>query len=173
MGEERRHGGGNERLLGAAADDERAFATRANEDLGLIERHRDEREEALELPERLLHGRRKVAVVLARDQLGDHLGVGLRAERYAGPGQAIAQADVVLDDPVDDDVNSPRRVAKRVRILLGDGAVRCPAGMGDADRCRRDERVLLASAASRWSRFPTARTARIVPSERTDRPALS
>src|SRR4029077_3890793 len=66
------------------------------------------------------------------DQVGDDLGVGLGGELLALGLQALAQAGVVLDDPVEDDVDAAGAVVVGVGVLLGDAAVGSPAGVGDA-----------------------------------------
>ena len=82
------------------------------------------------LPNRL----RQVAVVVALDQVGDDLGVGLGAEDVAVVLEVLAQLGVVLDDAVEDDVDLVVAVAVGMRVLLGDPAVRGPARVGDSDR---------------------------------------
>ena len=66
------------------------------------------------------------------DQVGDHLGVGLRGEDRALLDQPGLERDVVLDDPVDDDVHLIGGVEVRVGVLLGHPAVGGPAGVPDA-----------------------------------------
>ena len=72
--------------------------------------------------------------------MGDDLGVGLGGERRAARAQLVLQRHVVLDDPVDDDVDAVGAVDERVRVLLADAAVGRPAGVADADRRRSRER---------------------------------
>ncbi len=48
--------------------------------------------------------------------------------------QLLAQLGVVLDDPVEDDVDVVGAVAVRVGVLLGDAAVGGPARVREADR---------------------------------------
>ena len=115
----------------------------------------DEGEVALELLERLPHGVGEVAGVVALDQMGDRLGVGLGSERAALGDQALAQLAVVLDDPVQDD-RQLRAVAagQRVRVLLGD-AVGRPARVPEAVV---GGGAVRAGRLFRFWRLPTART---------------
>ena len=50
--------------------------------------------------------------------------------------QLLLELEVVLDDAVDDDVDAVVGVEVRVGVLLGDAAVRGPAGVADAGRGR-------------------------------------
>src|SRR5207237_9451092 len=52
---------------------------------------------------------------------------GLRADRRALGGHPPAQLDVVLDDPVQDDVNPFVGVGMRMGVALGHAPVRRPA----------------------------------------------
>ena len=98
--------------------------------------HRRERVVPTEVGEHGADRLGEVAVVVLLDQVGDDLGVGLGAEDVALVAQRPAELRVVLDDPVEDDVDRVRVVAVGVRVLLGDAAVRGPAGVGEADRRR-------------------------------------
>ena len=69
---------------------------------------------------------------MGRDQVRDLLGVGLGGELLARRLQPLAQAGVVLDDPVEDDVDLAGAVVVGVGVLLGNAPVGGPAGMGDA-----------------------------------------
>ena len=51
--------------------------------------------------------------------------------------ELAAQLGVVLDDPVEDDLDAVLAVAVRVGVLLGHPAVGRPAGVGEPDRRRR------------------------------------
>ena len=50
--------------------------------------------------------------------------------------ELLLELEVVLHDPVDDDVDAVLRVEVRVGVLLGHAAVRGPAGVADAGRGR-------------------------------------
>ena len=84
-----------------------------------------------------LNGGGEVAGVGALDQVDDHLGVGLGAERVALGEERFLQLAVVLDDPVQHDRELVGVAAgERVRILVGDPAVRRPARVTEAGRRR-------------------------------------
>ena len=163
--------GGEERLALADADDQRALLAGADEQVGMVGVHRDEGVVAAEVGEGGADGVGEVAVVVALDQVGDDLGVGLGGEDVALGASSLAQLGVVLDDPVEDDVDVVGAVAVRVGVLLGDAAVRGPAGVGEADRRlaprrpRRRRRCSSASATAsrRLARLPTARTVSMWP----------
>ena len=147
-------------------DDQRALLARADEHVGLVEAHRDERVVPLELVVGGAHGLGEVALVEVGDQVRDHLGVGLGAEVRASVEQAALELDVVLDDPVDDDVDAVAVVGVRVRVLLADAPVGGPARVADARRWRaarrpRRRRLAPSSFSRSAPRLPTARTASI------------
>ena len=133
VGEEGGDRGGEELLAVAAADDQRALLARADERVGLVGAHRDERVVALELGVGGAHGLDEAAERhVVGDEVGDDLGVGLRGEVRAHVAEAALEREVVLDDPVDDDVDAVGRVEVRVGVGLGDAAVRRPARVADA-----------------------------------------
>ena len=66
------------------------------------------------------------------DQVGQHLGVGLRFEAVAGGDQLVGQLHVVLDDPVVDQGELARAVHVGVGVVFGGTAVGGPPGMADA-----------------------------------------
>ena len=110
--------------------------------------------------------------------MGDHLGVGLGAELVAAGLQALLQGEVVLDDPVDDDVHAVGAVGVRVRVLLADAPVGGPARVPDTGRRgalgdRHGSRASPASFSRSAPRFPTARTASIRSSPISEMPAES
>ncbi len=124
----------------------------------------------------------QVAVVVLFDQVRDDLGVGLRGEDVAFFSQLGAKLRVVLDDAVEDDVDRVRAVAVWMGVLLGDAAVRGPAGVGEADRRgRRSDRdaavairpVVGRDGVAQVRRFPTARTLSMWPSSSREMPAES
>jgi hypothetical protein len=71
---------------------------------------------------------------VVRDEMRDDLGVRLAGEDGAHVTQALAQDEVVLDDPVDDDMDAVRRVVMRVGVVLVDAPVRRPPRVADAGR---------------------------------------
>ena len=68
------------------------------------------------------------------DQVGEHLGVGLRLELVAVGAQPLLDLEVVLDDPVVDDDERALAVGVGVGVLLGRTAMGRPARMADAER---------------------------------------
>src|SRR5262249_46299034 len=80
----------------------------------------------------------EVPVVVALDQVRDGLRIGLGREGVALLGEALLELAVVLDDAVEDDRDLLAVAAReRVRILLGDAAVRGPPRMPDPGLRRR------------------------------------
>jgi hypothetical protein len=75
---------------------------------------------------------------VALDEVGDDLGVGLRAEAVAFLEERVLELAEVLHDPVEDDRNLVLDAAgQRMRVLEGDLAVRGPACVADPGRRRR------------------------------------
>ena len=105
---------------------------RAHEEIGVVVVDDDEGEVPFELSERAPHRLGEVAVVVALDQVRHGLRVGLRPEGVAVRDQLAAQLAEVLDDPVQDDRElvgvAP---GERVRVRLGDAAVRRPARVAE------------------------------------------
>ena len=136
VGEEGGDGGGDELLTLAAADDQRALLAGADEQLGLVGGDGHERVVAAEAVVRVEDGRDEVVAGLdARgDQVRDHLGVGLGAELGALVEQRLLELHVVLDDPVDHDVDALVVVGVRVGVGLADAPVGRPARVADAGR---------------------------------------
>ena len=137
LGQERGDRGGDEGLALAEADDQRALLTRCDEAVGVLGVHGDEGVMAAELAEGGADRVGQVAAVVLLDQVGDDLGVGLGAESVALGHELAPQLRVVLDDPVEHDVDLVDAVAVRVRVLLGDPPVGRPARVAEADRRRR------------------------------------
>ena len=131
LAHERGHRRGEEHLAVADADHERRLLAHADEQVGMVVVDHDEREVALELGVGLTHRLGEVAVVVALEQVDDHLGVGLGAELVAFPEQLRLQLAVVLDDPVEHD-RHPRVVApgERMRVPLGDADRVSPSAYG-------------------------------------------
>ena len=138
VGEKGGDRGAEELLAVAAADDQRALLARADERAGLVGAHADEGVVALELGVGGAHGLDEAAARhVMRDEVGDDLGVGLRGEVGAHVAEAPLEEEVVLDDPVDDDVDAVARVEVRVGVGLRDAPVRRPARMADPARRRQ------------------------------------
>jgi hypothetical protein len=135
LAEEGRRVGAEEHLAVGDADDERALEPGAHEELGMVVVDHDEGEVALELAIRPLDRLGEIAVVVPLDQMGDHLGVGLGAEAVALGLEALLELAVVLDDAVQDEREPSVLAARqRVRVLLGDSAVRRPARVAEPRR---------------------------------------
>ena len=81
--QERRDGRGEEHLVVADADDERALVPRADHDVGLVGRDGAEGVVAVHLAERGAHRGREALAGVLLDQVRHDLGVGLAAERVA------------------------------------------------------------------------------------------
>ena len=183
LGEEGRDRRGEERLAVAEPDHQRALLARRHQRVGVVAVHGGERVVAPELAECVADRVGEVAVVVALDQVGDDLGVGLGAEPVALGLELASQLGVVLDDPVGDDLDLVVAVAMRMRVLLGDPPVGGPAGVREPDRGRgraaADDPSPLApapsrpTAARRLARLPTARTESIRPSSSSEIPAES
>ena len=182
VGEEGGDRGGDELLALAAADDQRALLARADQQLGLVGGDGHERVVTADARVRGEHGLDQVVAGLdaLRDQVGDDLGVGLRAEGRAVGDQRLLDLHVVLDDAVDHDVDALVVVGVRVGVGLVDAAVRGPARVADAGRRerarrarRRRPRAASSSASRSAARLPTARTESKRPSLRIEMPAES
>jgi hypothetical protein len=124
--------GGDELLAVAPPDDQRALLACSHDETGLVRGHRDERVVAAEVGVGATHRLDEVAVVVVRDEVGDHLGIGLGGEPGALVDQPALQRDVVLDDAIDHDVDAIGRVEVRVGVLLRDPPMGGPAGVADA-----------------------------------------
>ena len=135
VAQERGRRGREEHLPLADAHEQRALVPRADEQLRVLAVEDDEGEVPLQLGVGGAHSRDEVALVVPLDEVGDHLGVGLGRELVALLEERRLQLAVVLDDPVEDEVDvaleAPRQ---RVRVLGADAAVRRPARVPDAGR---------------------------------------
>ena len=107
--EERGDRRGHEVLALAEADDQRALLAGRDQRVRVVGVHGDERVMTAELGEGGAHRLGQVALVVALDQVGDDLGVGLGAELVPLGDELAAQLGMVLDDPVEDDVDLVRR----------------------------------------------------------------
>src|SRR5579862_5216721 len=85
------------------------------------------------------------------DEMGDDLGVGLRAELVTFFDQLLLQAKIVLDDAVVHDDDLARAIAMRMGILFRGTAVGGPAGVADAvgavERLQADDLFQIAQLA--------------------------
>ena len=118
----------------AEADDERRVAAGADDDAGLVAVHREEGEGAVEPRHGGAEGLGELAdaAVLAPEQHGGDLGVGLALEGVALGEELVLQLGEVLDDAVVDEGESSVVAEVRVRVAVGRAAVRRPAGVADA-----------------------------------------
>ena len=125
--------GAEEHLALAVADGQRRAVARADDQVVVAFEHDGQRKRALQPLQCRKRGfdRLFTACHLAGDQMGDHLGVGLRLEAVAVLGQFVAQFGEVLDDAVMDHRNAFGEM--RVRVGLVGHAMGGPAGMADAD----------------------------------------
>ena len=116
LGEEGGDRRGDERLVLAQADDQGALLASGHERVGVLGVHGGEGVVAAKLGEGGADRVGEVAVVVLFDQVGDDLGVGLGGEDVALVAKLGAKLRVVLDDPVQDDVDrrpSSRRAGAR------------------------------------------------------------
>ena len=166
--------GREEHLALADSDDERnAVLANPDEEPRVVVMDHDESEVPFERAEREPDCLDEVALVVALDEVRDRLGVGLGRERVAVRGELVRELAVVLDDPVEDD-RDLRRVAagERMRIRLGDPAVRRPARVPETGRRSRPVRAralfeiperadradVVESVAPRGARYPPSRS---------------
>src|SRR3972149_5211378 len=93
---------------------------------GLVRREHAEGVGAADAPERGPHGRHQVgaAHVVALDQVGHNLGVGLGAEPVPVSLELGAELEVVLENAVVNDYQTPGAV----RVWMGIGVGRAPVG---------------------------------------------
>ncbi len=146
---------GQEGLVGADADHERAVAPRPDHHVGMVPVHHDQREGAFQTaahpaeglgqparPGRLgslsgpspsgpVRGAHRGEFVL--QQVRDDLGVGLAGEFVPVALEAGPQAREILDDPIVDHGDGAGAVGVRMRVGVRRPAVRRPAGMTDTD----------------------------------------
>ena len=134
--EQRRDIAGQEHLVLADAqhDAARVPQPRRVEAIGPAALHRDDGVAPLDLAQHPAEGlgeARPLAHV-QRDQLRDHLAIGLRAALDPRLRQAVTQRAVVLHDAVVHDDGRAVAGDVRVRVAVGDGPVRRPAGVPNA-----------------------------------------
>ena len=133
---------GREQVLALAeADDEGHVVARPDEPVGLAPVEDRDGIGAVRLAQRGPQRVRDVARVRLLHEMGEHLGVGLRAEPVAPREEPVAEVPEVLDDAVVDDRDRARAVGVGVGVEVVRAAVRRPAGMGEADRRRGGCRV--------------------------------
>ena len=141
---EHRHGGGVAHDRGEVGGDVHLLVTDADHERAAVAGHDDavgevgvEDGEAVgpdDRAERVAHLALEGVGVAARDQVGDHLGVGVAGEHHAGVGELGAQGGRVVDDPVVHDGDAAGLVEVRVGVGIGGGTVGGPPGVADARR---------------------------------------
>ncbi len=129
--------GADEHRALAVADGERRALARADQEIVLAGKQEGERKRAAQPRQRRFHrlDRRRAALHLLADQMGDDFGVGLGDEFGALGLQLAAQLDEILDDAVVHDRELFGGV--RMGVVLGRTAVGRPAGVADADGARQ------------------------------------
>ena len=122
--------------VGRGGNHERRAVAGNHELAGGVGAHDGERPGALEAAHGVAHGRDQVAlagtVPGVLHEVRHDLGVGVGGKGVAIAGQVAAELAVVLDDAVVDDGDAAGAVQVRVGVLVGGGAVRGPARVGDA-----------------------------------------
>ena len=126
--------GGDVHLLVADADDQRAAVAGDDDAVGEVGVQHGEAVGPHDRAERVAHLALEGVGVAARDEVGDHLGVGVARQGDAGVGEPGAQRGRVVDDPVVHDRHAAGLVAVGVRVGVGRRAVGGPAGVADAGR---------------------------------------
>jgi len=142
-----------ERLAVADPDDEGTLLARRDQRFGVIGVQGRERVMTAQVTERKAYRFSEIPGVVLFDQVGDDLGIGLRAEQMALVAQRVPELGVVLDDPVEHDVDRVRAVTVRMGVLLRDTPVGRPPGVAEPDGGRgngwrrdRDPALLLTIA---------------------------
>ena len=128
--------GGDEHLALPQAEHDGAAVARHHQLLGAADIEDQQAVGALDPAQGPAHRvlqRPAAGVQLARDQVGQRLGVGVGHQRDAGRGQLGPELLGVLDDAVVHDRDVTLGVQVRVRVDLVGLAVRGPAGVADAD----------------------------------------
>ena len=123
---------GDEILLDADSDDERAAEARTDHASGFVAADDADRVGALEALDRRAHGGQQVPflLVVVVDEMDDDLGVGLRLEAVARRDHLVAQRLEALDDAVVHEGDAAVGDV-RMRVRLARSAVRGPARMRD------------------------------------------
>ena len=114
------------------AEDKRASAAGANQDVRFVAADDAEAECSFDLLERLEDGGLQIPVVIACDEVGDDFGVGFGLELDSLGNEFCLEACVVFDDAVVDNRNFSVVAGVRVGVFFGGGAVGGPAGVGYA-----------------------------------------
>ena len=112
---------------------ERRAAPRADEQIEFAVEQKNQREGALEPPQRRRHRLARLGALahFLGDEMRDDLGVRLGGEDMALGGQLLAQLAEILDNAVMD--HRDLVVGVRVRVVFVGAAMRRPAGVAEAD----------------------------------------
>jgi len=136
VGKDGRNVRGDERLALAQPHDHAPSSLLGRDQpIGIRAREHGDGVGAAQLPERAADGfvePRRVAQ-MALDQVGDHLGVGVRGEPMALARQPLLDREVVLDDAVVHDHEGAGVVGVGMGVLVGGTPVGRPARVADAD----------------------------------------
>ncbi len=138
MLEDGRDVGGQELLVLADADDERAVAARAYQQIGLFAADDGDGVGAVDplqgQPRRQFEVVPRLNEVVVFDQVRKHFGIRLGAEAVTAQFQFAAQLSVVLDDAVVNDGQHARAVGMGMRVGVVGASMRGPARVADAER---------------------------------------
>ena len=136
--EDGRHVAGEEPFAVAEPDDERDVHSRADDPIGVLGVHHGNGVRPAHLVQGGAHRLDEIARVLRLDEVGEHLGIGLRREPMALGREPVLDLGVVLDDAVVDQRELAAAVGVRVRVRVVRAAMRRPSRVGDPGMtCRR------------------------------------
>ena len=139
VGEGRKRDGirADEHLAVAIADGERAALARDDHEIVIAGEDHGESERALEPPERVEHRVHRIVagLELARDEMGDDLGVGVGGEHRAFRRELGLELAEILDDAVMHDRHEVGHM--RVGVGLDRLAMRRPARVADTGRAHQ------------------------------------
>ena len=125
--------GGDEHLVVADADDQRAAVAGHHDPVGVRRVQHRQPVGALDPGQRLDHLALEGLGLRAADQVREHLGVGVGDQVDPGVRQPGPQGGSVVDDPVVHDGDVTLGVDVRVRVDVVRRPVGRPAGVADAD----------------------------------------
>ena len=143
MADEGRGIGGEKHLALADPEHYRAAVAGDDDHVGVCGVEDGEPVGPADQPERRAHRGIERSRRHRRDQVCEHLGVGLRAKDDPIGFEPGAQLSGILDDAVMDDGDPVLGIAMRMGIAVARLAMRCPARMGDAGRALEARRQQL------------------------------
>ncbi len=157
MRENRRDVAGDEVLVFAQSEEQRASLARGDDLVGVDARDHRDAVRPLDLKQRFEHRILEIPVEALLDEVREHFGVGIGGEHVATPLQHLLEDRRVLDDAVVDDGDAAVLAHVRMRVLLIGRTVRRPARVRDAgrplDRSRVQEQLQLGDLARLLHRF--------------------